>query len=203
MVQRNLLNLKNKGFLLFRLQLKNKRISFFLLNLQLQFSTMEKKYILDKDSTARKLRRLAYEIVERNHDEQQLLFAGIRQSGLTVAKLLAKLVMDISNIHVELVEVSLDKKKPVEVSIDRAIDFNDQSILLIDDVASSGKTMLYALKPFLHYQPRKIQTLVLVERTHKTFPVQPDYVGLSVATTLEEHIYVELTDTEITGAYLI
>ena len=164
---------------------------------------MEKKYILDKDSTARKLRRLAFEIVERNYDEQQLFFAGIRQSGLTVAKLLAEEVRSISNIHVELVEVSLDKKKPVEVSIDRAIDFNDQSIVLIDDVASSGKTMLYALKPFLQFQPRKIQTLVLVERTHKTFPVQPDYVGLSVATTLEEHIYVELTDTEITGAYLI
>ena len=164
---------------------------------------MEKKYILDKDSTARKLRRLAFEIVERNYDEQQLFFAGIRQSGLIVAKLLAKEVRSISNIHVELVEVSLDKKKPVEVSIDRAIDFNDQSIVLIDDVASSGKTMLYALKPFLQFQPRKIQTLVLVERTHKTFPVQPDYVGLSVATTLEEHIYVELTDTEITGAYLI
>jgi pyrimidine operon attenuation protein/uracil phosphoribosyltransferase len=164
---------------------------------------MEKKYILDKDSTARKLRRLAFEIVERNYDEQQLFFAGIRQSGLTVARLLAEEVRSISNIHVELVEVSLDKKKPVEVSIDRAIDFNDQSIVLIDDVASSGKTMLYALKPFLQFQPRKIQTLVLVERTHKTFPVQPDYVGLSVATTLEEHIYVELTDTEITGAYLI
>lgn len=164
---------------------------------------MGKKYILDKDSTARKLRRLAFEIVERNYDEQQLFFAGIRQSGLIVAKLLAEQVMEISNIHVELVEVSLDKKYPVEVILDREIGFNNQSILLIDDVANSGKTMLYALKPFLQFQPRKIQTLVLVERTHKTFPVQPDYVGLSVATTLEEHIYVELTDTEITGAYLI
>ena len=164
---------------------------------------MDKKYILDKESTARKLRRLAFEIAERNYDEQQLFFAGIRQSGLIVAKLLAEQVMQISNIHVELVEVSLDKKYPVEVTLDREIGFNNQSIVLIDDVANSGKTMLYALKPFLQFQPRKIQTLVLVERTHKTFPVQPDYVGLSVATTLEEHIYVELTDTEITGAYLI
>jgi pyrimidine operon attenuation protein/uracil phosphoribosyltransferase len=63
--------------------------------------------------------------------------------------------------------------------------------------------MLYALKPFLNFQPKQIQTLVLVERTHKTFPVQPDYVGLSIATTLEEHIYVELKGDEITGAYLI
>jgi pyrimidine operon attenuation protein/uracil phosphoribosyltransferase len=78
----------------------------------------------------------------------------------------------------------------------------DAVIILIDDVASSGKTMLYALKPFLEMQPKKIETLVLVERTHKTFPVKVDYVGLSVATTLQEHIYVEVTEGEITGAYM-
>ena len=164
---------------------------------------MEKKYILDKETTARKLKRLAFEIVERNHDEHQLFFAAIRQSGLTVAQLLAAEVMSISNIHVELVEVTLDKKYPVEVFLNREIGFNNQSVILIDDVANSGKTLLYALKPFLNFQPRKIQTLVLVERTHKTFPVQPDYVGLSVATTLEEHIFVELQGDEITGAYLV
>jgi pyrimidine operon attenuation protein/uracil phosphoribosyltransferase len=70
-------------------------------------------------------------------------------------------------------------------------------------VANSGKTLTYALKPFLDFHPKKIETLVLVERSHKTFPVQPDYVGLSVATTIEEHIYVEVEGEEITGAYLL
>jgi pyrimidine operon attenuation protein/uracil phosphoribosyltransferase len=149
------------------------------------------------------LKRLAYEIAERNYTEQQLFFAGIRESGYTVARLLAKEVMEISNIHVELVEITMDKRYPVEVFLDREIGFNNQSIVIIDDVANSGKAMLYALKPFLSFQPKQIQTLVLVERTHKTFPVQPDYVGLSIATTLEEHIYVELKGDEITGAYLI
>jgi pyrimidine operon attenuation protein/uracil phosphoribosyltransferase len=164
---------------------------------------MEKKYILDKETTLRKLKRLAYEIAERNYNEQQLFFAGIRQSGVTVAKLLAKEVMEISNIHVELVEIIMDKRQPVEVLLNREIGFNNQSVIIIDDVANSGKVMLYALKPFLNFQPKQIQTLVLVERTHKTFPVQPDYVGLSIATTLEEHIYVELEGDEITGAYLV
>ncbi len=164
---------------------------------------MEKKYILDKETTLLKLKRLAFEIAERNYTEQQLFFAGIKESGYTVAKLLAKEVMEISNIHVELVEITMDKRYPVEVFLDRKIGFNNQSIVIIDDVANSGKAMLYALKPFLNYQPKQIQTLVLVERTHKAFPVQPDYVGLSIATTLEEHIYVELKDDEITGAYLI
>ncbi len=164
---------------------------------------MEKKYILDKETTLLKLKRLAYEIAERNYTEQQLFFAGIKESGYTVAKLLAKEVMEISNIHVELVEITMDKRYPVEVFLDRKIGFNNQSIVIIDDVANSGKAMLYALKPFLNFQPKQIQTLVLVERTHKTFPVQPDYVGLSIATTLEEHIYVERKGDEITGAYLI
>ncbi len=164
---------------------------------------MEKKYILDKETTYLKLKRLAYEIAERNYTEQQMFFAGIKQSGYIVAQLLAKEVMEISNIHVELIEITMDKKFPVEVFLDREIGFNNQSILLIDDVANSGKTMVYALKPFLNFQPKQIQTLVLVERTHKTFPVQPDYVGLSVATTLEEHIIVELQGEEITGAYLV
>ncbi|MBK8086877.1 MAG: phosphoribosyltransferase [Chitinophagaceae bacterium] len=153
---------------------------------------MEKKYILDKETTLLKLKRLAYEIAERNYTEQQLFFAGIRESGYTVARLLATEVMEISNIHVELVEIIMDKRYPVEVFLDREIGFNNQSIVIIDDVANSGKAMLYALKPFLNFQPKQIQTLVLVERAHKTFPVQPDYVGLSIATTLEEHIYVEL-----------
>lgn len=164
---------------------------------------MERKYILDKETTLRKLKRLAYEIAERNYTEQQLFFAGIRESGYTVARLLAKEVMEISNIHVELVEIIMDKRYPVEVLLDREIGFNNQSVVIIDDVANSGKVMLYALKPFLHFHPKQIQTLVLVERTHKTFPVQPDYVGLSIATTLEEHIYVELKGDEITGAYLL
>ena len=75
-------------------------------------------------------------------------------------------------------------------------------MLLIDDVANSGKTLLYGLKPLMEYYPRTIQTLVLVERMHKLYPVKPTYVGLSVATTLEDHIQVEVSNGEITGAYI-
>jgi pyrimidine operon attenuation protein/uracil phosphoribosyltransferase len=62
--------------------------------------------------------------------------------------------------------------------------------------------MLYALKPLLEYLPKKIQTMALVERTHKTFPVHLDYKGLSVATTLQEHIYVEVKGEDVVGAYM-
>ncbi len=74
--------------------------------------------------------------------------------------------------------------------------------LEFDDVSNSGKTLLYAIKPFLGLNPQKIQTLVLVERSHNTFPVKPDYVGLSVATTIQEHIYVEVDKNQVKGAWL-
>ncbi|MFN9113958.1 MAG: phosphoribosyltransferase family protein, partial [Bacteroidota bacterium] len=122
--------------------------------------------------------------------------------GYCLAKLLLEELKGISSVQTELISISLDKRNPVEIIVGSALDFTGKNILLVDDVASSGKTMLYALKPFLQYHPKKIETLALVERTHKQFPVKVDYVGLSVATTLEEHIFVEVVDGEIVGAYM-
>lgn len=163
---------------------------------------VEKKYILDKETAARKIKRLAYEIAERNYDTQLVYLAAITQSGMAVAHLLMKELKEISNLYITLIEVSLDKKNPADVVMSLNTDFTGQTILLVDDVSNSGQTMLYALRPFLQYHPRKIQTLALVERTHKTFPVNIDYVGMSVATTVEEHIYVEFEKGEISGAYM-
>ena len=100
------------------------------------------------------------------------------------------------------IQKELHKKKPAQIMLSEPFDFNDKVIIVVDDVSNSGKTMLYALKPFLDSHPKKIQTLVLVERTHKAFPVLSDYVGLSVATTLQEHIIVEVSGDHVTGAYL-
>ena len=101
-----------------------------------------------------------------------------------------------------VLELSLDKKNPLAISLNTDMDFTDKTILLIDDVANSGRTMLYALKPLLQQLPKKIQTLALVERTHKTFPVDVDYVGLSVSTAADEHIRVEVEDGEVMGAWM-
>ena len=93
-------------------------------------------------------------------------------------------------------------KFPEKVLLSEKVDFNDKVVIVIDDVANSGKTLLYALKPLLEFHPKKIQTLIMVERSHKEFPVAADYVGQSIASTLQEHIYVEVNDAEILGAYL-
>ena len=100
------------------------------------------------------------------------------------------------------VHICSNKNEPTNVSLSKTFDFNGKIIVVIDDVSNSGKTLLYALKPFIVSHPKKIQTLVLVERTHTSFPVRPDYVGLSIATTLQEHIFVEVKGEEVEGAYL-
>lgn len=162
----------------------------------------EKKYILSKEVVEKKLHRMAYEILENNIDEKEIILAGIRESGSVVAKVIQGMLSEISSIKTELITITLDKQEPTDVSLSRSFDFNGKVIILIDDVSNSGKTLLYALKPFIEFHPKKIQTLVLVERTHTSFPVRPDYVGLSIATTLQEHIFVEVDSTSIAGAYL-
>jgi pyrimidine operon attenuation protein/uracil phosphoribosyltransferase len=161
-----------------------------------------KKYILTKDVAEKKLRRMAFEIIENNVEEKEIVLAGIRESGSVVARVIQKMLGEISSIKTELITVTLDKKKPNDVELSNTFDFNNKVIILIDDVSNSGKTLLYALKPFIDYHPKKIQILVLVERTHTSFPVRPDYVGLSIATTIQEHIFVEVKDDSINGAFL-
>lgn len=164
--------------------------------------TSQKKYILDQATAERKMRRMALEIAENNESESEVILAGIRDSGSIVARNIQHMLAEISSIKTKLITVSLDKKAPGTVTLSESIDFTGKVIILIDDVANSGKTLLYALKPFLDYYPKNIQTLVLVGRSHNSFPVYPDYTGISMATTLQEHIYVEVEGDAVKGAYL-
>ena len=163
----------------------------------------EKNYILTKEVEVKKLRSMELEIKENNIDENELILAVIRDSGSVVARVIQKMFGEISSFKTELITVTLDKKEPTVVSLSKTFDFSGKVIIVIDDVSNSGKTLLYALKPFIEFHPKKIQTLVLVERTHTSFPVRPDYVGLSLATTIQEHIFVEVKDETVMGAYLL
>ena len=162
-----------------------------------------KNLILDRDTAAKKLRRMALEILENNFGEKELVLAGIREKGSILARNLDAILKELSDLKVELVDISLDKDLPGEVRLDRDLPLNDRVIVIVDDVSNSGKTLTYALKPFLAAHPRKIEILVLVERTHTHLPVRPTYVGPSLATTLQEHISVEVKGQEILGAYLV
>ena len=161
-----------------------------------------KKYILSAEVANKKLRRMALQVMEQNYNESELILIGIKKNGTVIAEKIRQYLKEVFSGEIIVFELTIDKKKPAAITLSGEMDFNDKTILLIDDVANSGRTMLYALKPLLEQLPKKIQTLALVERTHKTFPVEVDYVGLSVSTTTDEHIYVEVENGEVTGAWM-
>jgi pyrimidine operon attenuation protein/uracil phosphoribosyltransferase len=165
---------------------------------------MNRKYILDQVTAAHKLQRMALEVAEQLSGEAApLVIIGVKGTGMVIAEKIAQLVRQYLTNPVQVMTVSLDKQLPREVELSESIDLTGRHILLVDDVTNSGRTLLYALKPLLQYHPRTIHTLVLVERMHKQFPVNADFVGLSIATTQEDHIQVAVADGEVISAYLL
>lgn len=161
-----------------------------------------KKYILSKEVAEKKLRRMALQVAEQNYDEPQLILIGIKENGLVIAHKISTYLKEVYNGELIVIELAINKRKPADVILFPVIDYSGKTVILIDDVANSGSTMLYALKPLLETYPQKIQTLALVERTHKSFPIDVDYVGLSISTNPDEHINVEVDGEEVGGAWI-
>jgi pyrimidine operon attenuation protein/uracil phosphoribosyltransferase len=162
-----------------------------------------KNVILTQDVIEKKIERIAYEIYEHNSDETDIILAGIWDRGSILAQKIARILQQISPLKIKLIELKLDKSHPDKVELSETIDFNGKVIVLVDDVAHSGRTMLYALKPLLEFLPKKIQSAVLVDRKHKFFPLSVDFVGYSLATMQQEMVMVDVEGDEIKSAYLI
>ncbi len=158
--------------------------------------------ILTAETAKRKLQRMALQVAEKSAGKDALLLIGIKENGIHIARAIAGYLGEVFKGSIEVISLEVNKKMPGEIQLDMKIDFNGKSILLIDDVANSGRTMMYALKPLLEQYPAQVETLVLVERTHKLFPIAINYNGISVSTTLEENIVVEVVDAEIKGAFI-
>lgn len=155
----------------------------------------EKSQILDSTQVKQKIRRMAYEIFEHNFNEKTIVIAGIEGQGYTLAKLLIQEVESISPIKTMLVKVTLDKFAPqqAEVTLDCNLkDLRKKCIILVDDVLNTGRTFAYGLKPFLNIEVKKIETAVLVNRSHTLFPIYPQYTGYELATTIRDHVEVVL-----------
>lgn len=151
--------------------------------------------ILDHKQIAQKIDRLAYQILENNYDRKQIIFAGINNNGLAFAKRIKKVYDKISENESILGNIKLNPASPLESEISIDIDLkslNNKCVIIVDDVANTGRTIFYATKPLMEYLPKKIEAAVLVDRKHKQFPIQVDYVGISLATTLKENIKVKL-----------
>ena len=167
---------------------------------------MKKTLILDQADITQKTRRMAYQIVEDNYDEKEIIMIGILTGGYEYAKLLKKEIEAISEISIKFHSLAMDKSEPLShpIAMDKEkISLDKKVVLMVDDVANTGKTMYYALKPIMDFSPKKVQVAVLVDRQHKLFPISCDFVGLSLSTTMQEQIMVEHTKAGKAEAYLV
>ena len=166
---------------------------------------MDRHLILDKNQTIQKIRRIAYEIYENNFNETELVVAGIFDKGYLFGLLLVQELESLSPLKIKLIKINLDKSALLQSEIQLDIDIallKNKSIIIVDDVLNSGRTLAYSLKPFLNIEIKKLQIAVLVDRGYKSFPVAADYIGYSLSTTLKEHIEVVLDNEEEFGVYL-
>ncbi len=138
-------------------------------------------------------RRIAYQIYEANSTEKIIVIAGIAANGYVFAKKIASILAQISTIKIELCKVNIDKKNPlsqVKTSLEEK-EYQNKSIVLVDDVLNSGTTLMFAVKHFLNVPLKQFKTAVLVNRNHKKYPIKADFKGISLSTSLQEHIVVE------------
>lgn len=159
----------------------------------------ERTQVLDHDRIQRKLRRIAIQLYEENHGEQELVLVGIVPRGHRLAERLARALRDIGPLRVELLELKLDKDDPLNGPVTLSADvaeLRDRVVVLVDDVLMSGRTLMHAAAHLVQVPLRKLTTVVLVDRRHRAYPIRADIVGLTLSTTMQEHISVELGRTD-------
>ncbi|MFN6944223.1 MAG: phosphoribosyltransferase family protein [Cytophagaceae bacterium] len=165
----------------------------------------ESNLILNKKQVLQKVKRIAFEIYEHNVLEKEIVLCGIYDRGYILADLLANELKKISSLKISVVRIDLEKGDPGhnDVHFDRDLkELKNKSIIIVDDVLNTGKTLIYSLRPLLNLEIKKLQIAVLVDRNHKQYPVYADFVGYSLATTIKEHIEVVFDDNRF-GVYLL
>jgi pyrimidine operon attenuation protein/uracil phosphoribosyltransferase len=165
-----------------------------------------KTLILNARQIQQRIDRIAYQIFENNYREKELVIAGIAKNGYVLAERLAEKLQEISPIKVKLAEITVNKKDPlagkVKVSLPEK-ELKDKVVIVVDDVLESARTMMYGIDPFLKYSVKRLTTVVLVDRDHHSYPIKADFVGISLATTMQEHISVELNGGKNDAVYLL
>lgn len=161
--------------------------------------------LLDQRQIKQKIKRLAIEILEQNFGEKEIILAGINNNGLGFAKMLNRHLTKLTKNKITLTQISLSPANPLESEVSIGLspeELENKAIIVVDDVANTGRTIFYAIKPLLEVLPKKIQVAVLIDREHKSFPIKVDYVGLSLFTTLQDNIDVQIKGRGKKAVYL-
>ena len=148
-----------------------------------------KKQVLDFEKISRICGRLAYQILENNINEDEILLVGIKEKGYEIAKIIEQKLKDITSSRVHLKSITIDKKNPNQIS-EFDINFNQmpKSVYLVDDVLNTGKTLMFAVNSLLKYDFELIKTLVLIDRNHKRYPIKVDFKGISLSSNLDDTV---------------
>ncbi len=154
-----------------------------------------KNIVLDSDDISNKIKRLSYEIIEKNIEEKEIFIFGILPNGKYLSEKIKSNFIDNSDIKINIFYVEIDKEKSIINKINPKIDrrkLNGKVFILVDDVMNSGTTLMYTINKLLEYNPKFIQVAVLIERYYKNFPITPDFKGLELSTSKSEHVEVTL-----------
>lgn len=152
--------------------------------------------VLNSKQIDQKIKRISYEILEHNFDEKKLFIVGINSNGLRFAQIIKNQLSTIFKNEIILGNISLNPAHPnkneISIDLDSKV-LHQASIIIVDDVANTGRTVFYAYKALIDKLLKKVEVAVLVDRKHKSFPVAVKYLGLSLATTVKENIVVDLS----------
>ena len=168
----------------------------------------QKAIVLDEQAIRRALTRIAHEIIEKNKGIDHLLLVGIRTRGIFIANRLAERILQIEgrNVPVGEIDITLYRDDLSKITVDQEPlvkgshiekDINDQTVILVDDVLYTGRTVRAALDAIIDIgRPSSIQLAVLVDRGHRELPIRADYVGKNIPTSSSERIVVELSEVD-------
>ena len=165
---------------------------------------MDKNKILDYQLIKKKIVRISLQIIEANSTDDEIIIAGIENNGFIIAQKICDELKKISEKKIHLCSIKIDKKNPRKEITVSLVDeeYKNKSVIIVDDVLNSGATLMYAVKYFLDTKLKKLKTAVLVDRNHKKYPIKADYKGLSLSTSIQNHVEVSIDDNEI-NAYLV
>ncbi len=165
---------------------------------------MSQNIILTHQEIEHKIKRIAYQIYETFVDEEEIVIAGIATNGFIFAQKIADALQEIATLKIALCEVNVNKQHPesaIQTSLSKE-DYANKGLILVDDVLNSGTTLIYAVRHFLDVPLTKFKTAVLVDRNHKKHPVKADFKGISLSTSLLEHVRVVFDENGQNSAYL-
>lgn len=166
----------------------------------------DKTLLLNQEQINQKINRLAWQVYEDNPGEKELVIAGISPNGYKLAQLLSAKLNEITESSVITGKIEVADKddplgQPISINLPKE-NLENKTVIVVDDVLNSGKTLIYALGVFSQIRLRKLRTVILIDRNHRRYPVSPDFTGLSLATTLQEHVSVILDDKGNNAVYL-